>query len=88
LVKEQLFIKAEALPWDYCRNEGDKFFYTSSDKASQFLYVELKGKYKILKYSGDTDGSVPTYGTQMWINDLGWAIEDAWRPYYISLAET
>jgi hypothetical protein len=27
------------------------------------IYKELKGKYRILKYSGDTDGAVPFMGT-------------------------
>ncbi len=51
--------------------------------ASQWIYPLLKGKYKILKYSGDTDGAVATYGTQQWINELNWEIKEAWRPYYI-----
>lgn len=38
----------------------------------------------MLKYSGDTDGAVPTYGTQGWLNDLGWDILEQWRPYYIT----
>jgi hypothetical protein len=37
----------------------------------------------MLKYSGDTDGSVPTYGTLQWINELAWTVTDAWRPYFI-----
>lgn len=38
----------------------------------------------MLKYSGDADGAVPTFGTQAWINDLGWDIIEPWRPYYIT----
>jgi carboxypeptidase C (cathepsin A) len=39
----------------------------------------------MLKYSGDADGSVPTFGTQNWIaNDLGWTVVEKWRPYYIT----
>jgi len=33
-------------------------------------------------YSGDTDGAVPTYGTKQWIQELGWEVQDAWRPWY------
>jgi serine carboxypeptidase-like clade 1 len=44
----------------------------------------LKGKYKILKFSGDTDGAVPTFGTQQWINDLNWTITEEWRPYMVN----
>jgi hypothetical protein len=38
----------------------------------------LKGKYRMLKYSGDTDGAVPTFGTQQWIRKLGWTITKEW----------
>ena len=37
----------------------------------------------MLKYSGDTDGSVPTLGTLKWINKLNWTVIDPWRPYYV-----
>ena len=37
----------------------------------------------MLKYSGDTDGSVPTQGTLEWIKNLNWSVIDEWRPYYV-----
>lgn len=81
LVRAQLNIKAASGTWDLC---SDTIDYTPLQNASQWIYVQLKGKYKILKYSGDTDGAVPTYGTQGWIADLGWTVIDQWRPYYIT----
>ena len=45
------------------------------------------GKYKILKYSGDTDGVVPTYGTQQWIaqlvNDTNLTTIEDWSPWTV-----
>ena len=45
------------------------------------------GKYKILKYSGDTDGVVPTYGTQQWIaqlvNDTNLTTIQDWSPWTV-----
>jgi serine carboxypeptidase-like clade 2 len=39
----------------------------------------------MLKYSGDSDGVVPTYGTQMWIkNSLQWPITSPWRSYMVN----
>ena len=38
--------------------------------------------YKILFYSGDTDGAVPTYGTRQWINDLKWTVTKPWTPWF------
>ena len=78
-VKQQLHVSADAPKWDLC-NPVD---YTESQSGSVDAYVTLKGKYRMLKYSGDTDGSVPTKGTLDWINDLNWTVTAAWRPYYI-----
>jgi serine carboxypeptidase-like clade 2 len=39
---------------------------------------------RILHYSGDTDGAVPTYGTQQWMHGLGWEIIKPWRPYFVN----
>ncbi len=41
------------------------------------------GKYKYLKYSGDADGVVPTYGTQQWIADLKMPVSKPWRAYTV-----
>ena len=46
--------------WDLCKGDID---YTSEPQASQWIYEELRGKIKMLHYSGDTDGAVPTVGT-------------------------
>ena len=69
--------------WDMCRSTDDNFFYTPSPSGSLDVYTQLKGKYKILKYSGDADGAVPTYGTQQWIRKLGWTITEPWAPYVV-----
>ncbi len=77
-VKTALHIPDNAPVWDYCQSPIN---YTSGVNASQDIYVALRGKYQILKYSGDADGSVPTWGTQQWINELGWDILEEWRPF-------
>lgn len=52
-------------------------------EGSFWIYPLLKANgYKILVYSGDTDGAVPTYGTQRWINDLNWKVKKDWSPWY------
>jgi serine carboxypeptidase-like clade II len=51
------------------------------EKASLWIYPTLKeGGYRILKYSGDTDGAVPTLGTEKWIEALGWPIKTNHHP--------
>jgi len=65
-----------------CSNDID---YTSGKIASQWIYPTLKAKgTRILFYSGDTDGAVPTHGSQMWINELGWNILETKRPYMLN----
>lgn len=65
--------------WVLCRQKG----YTKLQEGSIEIYKKLKGQYRILKFSGDTDGAVPTYGTLQWIRDLDWTVTEEWRPYYV-----
>jgi serine carboxypeptidase-like clade 2 len=51
-------------------------------EGSYWIWEDLRGKYKMLKYSGDTDGAVPTLGTRQWIAKLGWPIIDNMRPWF------
>ena len=58
------------------------FNYHQLSKATLWIYPILKeGGYRILKYSGDTDGAVPTLGTEAWIEKLGWDIKINHRPF-------
>jgi len=59
-IRELLHIPNYAPAWEACTNSVG---YTSGKKASEWIYRELKGKYRILFYSGDTDGAVPTHGS-------------------------
>jgi cathepsin A (carboxypeptidase C) len=77
-VKQQLHIPEYVQAWDMCK---DNINYTMFEKGSQFIYEALRGQYRILKYSGDMDGSVPTVGTLGWINALGWETKKPWRQY-------
>lgn len=54
-----------------------------SSKGSQWVYEALKGKYRMLHYSGDVDGAVPTQGTRNWIDSMKWNITTEWYPYTI-----
>jgi len=41
----------------------DDIDYTPLQNATYWIYPMLINRYKILKYSGDADGAVPTLGT-------------------------
>lgn len=63
--------------------KGD-FNYTMFEKGSQWIYEELIGKgYRILKFSGDKDGVVPTIGTFGWLNEMNLKITDPWKKYFV-----
>ena len=45
-------------------------------EASQWIYTVLQTSLeniRMMHYSGDTDGVLPTYGTKKWIESLNWA---------------
>jgi len=78
-IRDQLHIDKSAPTWDICADVD----YTTNRTGSIDIYTELKGLYRMLKYTGDADGSVPTYGTLQWIKELNWKVTDEWRPYFI-----
>ena len=38
----------------------------------------------MLHYSGDVDGAVPTIGTQNWIADMNWDVDNKWSMYKVN----
>ena len=79
-VRQQLNILPAAAQWDLCSNTVD---YNQTGVGSLDVYTNLAGKYKMLKYSGDTDMVVPTYGTRNWIDSLKWTLVDDWRQFMV-----
>ena len=78
-IREALNIPDEASKWQQC---NDDLEYHVSAEASLWIYPILKGKYRILFFSGTTDGAVPTKGSKAWIKSLNWKVEQKWRPYF------
>jgi len=70
-VKEALHIPPINLIWKDCTNN---ITYNWQPEASLWIYTVLKtsGSIRMMHYSGDTDGVLPTYGTKNWIESLGW----------------
>lgn len=77
-IREALHIDSKVGAWTMCTDGID---YTSEPQASMFLYERLYGKMRMMHFSGDVDGAVPTIGTQGWIDSLNWEVEDEWRPW-------
>jgi hypothetical protein len=79
-VRTALHIPDSVQAWDLCT---ESITYQESHLGSQWVYEALQGKYRMLFYSGDTDGAVPTYGSIAWINQLNWDVVADWRPYFV-----
>lgn len=59
--------------WVDC-NETMNSNWLFQPEASQWIYEVLKTAegIRMMHYSGDTDGVLPTYGTKSWIESLNW----------------
>ena len=79
-VRAELHIPSDIQAWDLCTSDIE---YVIQPKGSQWIYEALAGKYRMLHYSGDIDGAVPTIGTQNWIASLDWEVTSMWRPYMV-----
>jgi len=80
-VRENLHIPQNIQAWDLCTSD---IHYVIEPEGSQWIYEALQGKYRMLHYSGDIDGAVPSIGTQNWINTLGWESTESWRSYTVN----
>ena len=67
--------------WEQCAYNLD---YRSQPEGSLWIYFLLQNKVRMLFYSGDTDGAVPTWGTRQWIETLGWKTTEEYRSWQIS----
>jgi len=80
-VRHALYIPDSARGWDMCA--GSEFEYSINKIGSQWIYEALRGKIRMLHYSGDIDGAVPTTGTYNWIQTMGAKILEEYRPWMI-----
>ena len=82
-VRRVLNIPDSVPGWSMC-NDID---YDILPEGSQWVYERLAdatkttAKYRILKFTGDIDGSVPTTGTLGWIGALNWPVKTPWSMY-------
>ena len=82
-VRDALHIPSTVQAWDLCTND---ITYHSDGFGSQWVYQKYHEQYRILVYSGDVDGVVPTDGTLAWIDQyvtkLRLQTVELWYPYY------
>ena len=81
-VRKAFNIPSSIPTWTGCASAP--FDYILQKEGSFWIYHLLKrNNIRILKFSGDTDGAVPTYGSERWIRDLGWDTVKEWQPWII-----
>ena len=78
-VRKAFHVPTDVQTWEMC---SSSLVYHEQHEASMWIYPILRNQYKLMFYSGDTDGAVATYGSKQWIKMLNWPITEAWRPWY------
>jgi len=81
-VRTLLGVPAENPQWVDCAG-SETIGYLMDRKATKWIWEELKGKYRMLKYSGDVDAVVPTSGTLNWIHSLDRDTVKEWKQYQV-----
>jgi len=76
-----LHIPADHQSYIECNDGTLGFTYIMEKKGSQWVWENLKGKYKMMKYSGNIDAVVPTQGTLGWINSMNRTVVNEWRQF-------
>lgn len=80
-VRRALNIPDSVQGWSMCSPEVSSK-YRLQLEASLWIYkIFLQYNYKMLFYSGDTDGAVPTQGTRRWIESLNLNVKGPWRSW-------
>ncbi len=65
-------------PYEQC-NDQMYTTYKSYREGSVWIYPTMKAYgYKLMHYSGDTDGAIPTLGTRKWIENQKWHATKDW----------
>lgn len=77
-VRTALHIPADHPAWEPC---SAYLQYHPQPEGSIWIYTVLRHKIRMLFFSGNTDGAIPTYGSRQWIEELGWNVTDEWRTW-------
>eukprot|EP01084_Bolivina_argentea_P142198 249808_1 len=67
------------ITWQWQDGNWNKYKVTQHDLTP--YYKQWVKKYRILIYFGDTDAGVPYNGGEEWTNNLGYPVQEAWRPW-------
>lgn len=82
-VRAALHIPTNYQGWDMCTSQKG-WNYDVLQVGSQYIYESLRGKVRMMHFSGDIDGAVPTDGSWNWVQELNRPILEAYRPYMVN----
>lgn len=81
-VRKALNIPDSTQAWSMCSGEVSENYRLQYEGSLWIYKILMQYNYKILFFSGDTDGAVPTYGTRRWIDTLNLDIKQKWSPWF------
>lgn len=83
-VREAFHVPIDLPEWTICSKSirYDLDYYTGSYEVLGGLI--FNEDLRVLIYSGDTDGCVPTIGTRKWIKMMNMTVSDSWRHWSTS----
>jgi len=71
--------------WIICNNEiGDVYQTPSQGSIPQYEQLLAANKYKLVVYSGDADGCVPSIDSEYWIKQFNLTIQNNWREWFVN----
>ncbi len=82
-VRRALNIPDQVQGWSMCSDQIGNDYHMQTEASLWIYKILLQYPYKVLFYSGDTDGAIPTAGTRKWIEDLSLPVANKWRAWNI-----
>jgi carboxypeptidase C (cathepsin A) len=80
-VRKSLNIPESVQAWSMCSDTVQENYHLQLEASLWIYKVMMQYNYKILFFSGDTDGAVPTYGSRRWIESLELSVKEKWRKW-------
>ena len=80
-VRKALNIPVSVQGWSMCSPEVSANYHLQLEGSLWIYKILMQYNYKILFFSGDTDGAVPTYGSRRWIDSLSLETKEKWRSW-------
>ena len=77
-VRQALHIPDSVQAWSQCSDDAQDYYHYQFEGSEWIYKILMQYGYKILFFSGDTDGAVPTLGTRRWISALQLPIKKPW----------